>query len=136
MIYVLVYRYPLSEFMFSNLEGVKPIFIPISKRSNLISLFRKIVSNFFLKFDFFYFYFPFKTLIQVKKIKKNDFLIYIGDSSQTCLALSKICKSNKKISFFWNPCTTIASCEKVIEEIKSYGFKIASFDSDDAKSII
>lgn len=119
--------------MFSNLESIKPIFIPIQKRSNLISLLRKIFNKIFFRFNVFYFYFPFKILKQIRKIKENDFLIYIGNSSQTCFVLSTICKKNKKTAFFWNPCATIASCENVIAKIRSCGFNIATFDYVDSK---
>lgn len=133
MIYILIFDYPLSKFMFSNLDGIKPIFIPIPKRTNLASLFRRILNKIFLKIKVLAFYFPFKTIKQIKKIGKNDSLIFVGDSVQTCYVLSRICKKNKKVCFFWNSCVTIKNCEQSIARIRKSGFSIATFDSEDAQ---
>ena len=137
MVYVLIHRYPLSEFLFCGLEGVEPLLLPVvEKTSLLIRLLKKLelCLSRILKVDLFFNFFPIEIYRKLKKLPHKDSLIYVGESSQMCFILSRICKNaGKRTAYFWNPCSTINQCDKVIERINSYGFNIATFDSGDAQ---
>ena len=138
MVYVLIHRYPLSEFLFCGLEGVEPLLLPVvEKTSLLIRLLKKLelCLSRILKVDLFFNFFPVEIYRKLKKMTHKDSLIYVGESSQMCFILSKICKNvGKKTAYFWNPCSSVTNCQKKINDMRLVGFDVATFDLEDAKN--
>lgn len=132
MIYVVTYEFPLSHFLFTGLEGVEAILIPIRHQSFFIRCFKYMARKMGILIGFLG-----MSKDQIKKLKnmkEDDTLVYLGESPTACYALSKICKKQvRKICFFWNSCSTIKNCEKCIKKIKKSGFPIVTFDSEDAQ---
>lgn len=137
MVYVLIHRYPLSEFLFCGLEGVKPLLLPVVEKTSWpIRLLRRVEFYFGRNFnvDLFYNFFPAEIYRTLKKMKCSDSLIYVGESSQMCFILSRICKNaGKKTAYFWNPCSSVNNCQKKINDMRQTEFDVATFDLEDAK---
>lgn len=132
MIYVVTHEFPLSHFLFTGLEGVEAILIPVKQRS----FFKRCLKYVARKMGFLIGTLDMSKvqINKIKNMKENDALVYLGESPTACCALSKICKKRvRKICFFWNPCVTVKKCEDCIKKIKKSGFSIATFDSDDAQ---
>lgn len=136
MIYVLTHRYPLSEFLFCGHTEIVPLLLTSEKLSFFTRIIRKF--QFFLSqllhINLFFSFFPSEVYEKLKTLKKEDSLIFVGESFQMCFILSRICPCVKKIAYFWNSCSTIKDCDFCINKIKKYGFSIATFDSGDAKN--
>ena len=132
MIYVITHEYPLSRFLFTRLEGVDAILIPIKRCSFVKRCFYYIARK--IGFSLIILGLIKGQIKKIKEMKADDTLVYLGESPTVCLALSKICKKHvRKICFFWNSCVTIKNCDVCIKKIKESGFSIASFDSEDAQ---
>ena len=137
MIYILARRHSLTEFLFCDVDGVEPLLLPAQK----VSLFTKVIRRLQLilsqcfKLNLFHNYFSKEINRKLKNLTEYDSLVYIGEEDpKICFMLSRLCKSvQSKAVFFWNSCVTIKSCEKKIKKMKSYGFKIATFDRGDAE---
>lgn len=134
MIYVITHDYSLTRFLFTGLDGVEAILIPIlPKRVPFLVRGIKYIAR---RLGLFYGIVGIQKnqINQIKKIKDKDVLFYIGESPDTCYVLSKKCKGcKKKIAFFWNSCSTIKKCEQVIKKIRMCDFSVATFDSKDAE---
>lgn len=135
MIYVMTHKYPLSEFLFCGHSEIAPLLLPIEKRSFFARVIKKIqfFLGCFLKIDVFSNFFPAEIYEKLQSLKKEDSLIFVGESFRMYYILSRLCPNVKKIAFFWNSCSTIKDCDSCIKKIKNYGFSIATFDSEDAK---
>lgn len=146
MIHILVSKYELSEYIFSGLEGVDTIFVPVRKRN---SFFHRVVKALYYNVcDRLYsYYYPSDVNKRLKSIPADDCLIVIGEDSYSYWMLSHLCKHVKnKVVYFWNPCSSIQSqkvCKKVanshdmaysiVEYIRSLGFRMATFDKGDSE---
>ena len=132
MIYVITHEYALSRFLFTGLDDVDALLIPVKRRFFLKRFFNciaRIIGASVGSIDL-----SKRQLKKIKEMNSADSLIYIGESPVACHALSKICKKQvRKICFFWNSCITIKKCEECINKIKKSGFFIATFDSEDAQ---
>lgn len=132
MIYVITYDYSLTRFLFTDLDEVEAILIPIKRCSFL----KRCIKYMLLKMGVPIGYFGMSKdqVTKIKKMKSEDSLFYLGESPKVCYELSKICKKKvRKICFFWNSCITIKKCEKKIKKIRRCDFSIATFDSKDAQ---
>lgn len=146
MIHVLISRYELSEYLFSNLDGIDTIFVPARKHNSLphrlvkaiyYKVCPKVYSN----------YLPKDVSDRLKAIPQNDTLIVIGEDTYFYWVLSHLCKHIKyKVAYFWNSCvsaksqktcTTIKKNENrakaIVEYVRLLGFTMATFDSADAE---
>ena len=132
MIYLITHEYSVTRFLFTELDGVEAILIPIKRRSFLKRCFNYIARKMgalggSLNLSK-------KQIKKIKEMNSEDALVYLGESPTACYALSKICKKQvRKICFFWNSCITVKNCEECIERIRKTGFSIATFDSDDSQ---
>ena len=135
MFYVLTHRFPLSEFLFCGHKEIVPLLLPTRKLSFGARMMKRIqfFLCYFLHINFFFNFFPSEIYEKLRSLKKEDSLIFVGESLQMSLILSRICPNVKKIAYFWNPCSRISKCESHIKRIKCMGFSIATFDNDDAK---
>ena len=145
MIHVLISRYELSEYLFSNLDGIDTIFVPVRKHNSLphrlvkaiyYKVCPKVYSN----------YLPKDVSDRLKAIPQNDTLIVIGEDIYFYWVLSHLCKHVKhKVAYFWNPCVSIENqktcrqlqktedrAKAIVEYIRNLGFTMATFDSSDA----
>ena len=145
MIHVLISRYELSEYLFSNLDGIDTIFVPVRKHNSLphrlvkaiyYKVCPKVYSN----------YLPKDVSDRLKAIPQNDTLIVIGEDTYFYWVLSHLCKHIKyKVAYFWNPCVSIENqktcrqlqktedrAKAIVEYIRNLGFTMATFDSSDA----
>ena len=145
MIHVLISRYELSEYLFSDLDGIDTIFMPVRKYNSLphrlvkaiyYKICPKVYSN-YLSQD---------VSDRLKAITQNDTLIVIGEDIYFYWVLSHLCKHVKhKVAYFWNPCVSIENqktcrqlqktedrAKAIVEYIRNLGFTMATFDSSDA----
>lgn len=145
MIHVLISRYELSEYLFSDLDGIDTIFMPVRKHNSLphrlvkaiyYKICPKVYSN-YLSQD---------VSDRLKAITQNDTLIVIGEDIYFYWVLSHLCKHVKhKVAYFWNPCVSIENqktcrqlqktedrAKAIVEYIRNLGFTMATFDSSDA----
>ena len=145
MIHVLISRYELSEYLFSDLDGIDTIFMPVRKHNSLphrlvkaiyYKICPKVYSN-YLSQD---------VSDRLKAITQNDTLIVIGEDIYFYWVLSHLCKHVKhKVAYFWNPCVSIENqktcrqlqktedrAKAIVEYIRNLGFTMATFDSSAA----
>lgn len=146
MIHVLISRYELSEYLFSNLDGIDTIFVPVRKHNSLphrlvkaiyYKVCPKVYSN----------YLPQDVSDRLKAIPQNDTLIVIGEDTYFYWVLSHLCKHVKhKVAYFWNSCVSAKKqktctiikknenrAKAIVEYVRSLGFTMATFDSADAE---
>lgn len=146
MIHVLISKYELSEYLFSELEGIDTIFMPVRKHNSVLhrlvkAIYYKICSK--VCSD----YFPKEVSERLKAISTDDTLVVIGEDTYCFWVLSHLCEHVRhKVAYFWNPCVSVKkqkvcrSLQKnqdrvraIVEYIRSLGFKMSSFDSSDAE---
>ena len=145
MIHVLISKYELSEYLFSNLYGIDTIFMPVRKHNSLPhrlvkAIYDKIGPKVYSN------YLPKDVSDRLKAIPQNDTLIVIGEDIYFYWVLSHLCKHVKhKVAYFWNPCVSIENqktcrqlqktedrAKAIVEYIRNLGFTMATFDSSDA----
>lgn len=145
MIHLLISKYELSEYLFSNLEGIDTIFVPVHKHNLLRhrivkAIYYNACSNVYS--DYYH-----KDISEkLHNISPDDTLIVIGEDTYNFWVLSHLCKHVKnKIAYFWNPCVSIENqktcrqlqktedrAKAIVEYIRNLGFTMATFDSSDA----
>lgn len=145
MIHVLISKNELSEYLFSGLEGVDTIFVPIKRHNPLHHRFVKAI--YYKVWDKVYsIYFPKEVVNRLRNIPQEDCLIVIGEDTYCFWMLSHLCKHvRNKVAYFWNPCFTMVGQKvnrklqkqtdkpkAIVEYIRSLGFKVASFDKQDS----
>lgn len=145
MIHLLISKYELSEYLFSNLEGIDTIFVPVHKHNLLRhrivkAIYYKVCSNVYSD------YYNKNISEKLHNISPDDTLIVIGEDTYNFWVLSHLCKHVKnKIAYFWNPCVSIENqktcrqlqktedrAKAIVEYIRNLGFTMATFDSSDA----
>ena len=134
MIYVITHDYSLTRFLFTGLDGVEAILIPILPKR--VPFFVRCIKYIARKIGLLYGIMGMQKNLEkkIKKIKDKDVIFYIGETPSTCYILSKSCnKCKRKIAFFWNSCTTIKNCEEKIKKMRKLNFVVASFDKKDAQ---
>ncbi len=145
MIHVLISKYELSEYLFSDLDGIDTILVPV-KKHNLLR--HRIVKAIYYKLcsKVYSDYFNKDISSRLKSIDANDTLIVIGEEVYNYWVLSHICKHLKhKVAYFWNPCVSAINqkvcrelqsgdkAKAIVEYIRALGFTMATFDSSDAE---
>ena len=147
MIHVLISKYELSEYLFSDLEGIDTIFMPVRKHNPFC---HRMIKAFYYKVcsKVYSDYFSKEISKRLKSIPTDDTLIVIGEDTYSYWVLSHLCKHVKnKVAYFWNPCVSVKNqkicrslqkstdrAKSIIEYIRCLGFKMASFDSSDAET--
>ena len=145
MIHVLISRYELSEYLFSDLDGIDTIFVPVRKHNSLP---HRLVKAIYYKAcpKVYSNYLPKNVSDRLRAIPQNDTLIVIGEDIYFYWVLSHLCKHVKhKVAYFWNPCVSIENqktcrqlqktedrAKAIVEYIRNLGFTMATFDSSDA----
>ena len=145
MIHVLISKYELSEYLFSNLYGIDTIFMPVRKHNSLP---HRLVKAIYYKAcpKVYSNYLPKNVSDRLRAIPQNDTLIVIGEDTYFYWVLSHLCKHVKhKVAYFWNPCVSIENqktcrqlqktedrAKAIVEYIRNLGFTMATFDSSDA----
>ncbi|UKK47602.1 hypothetical protein L6475_10265 [Prevotella sp. E9-3] len=144
MIYIFTPQTPLTEYLFTDIDGLTPIFYP--QRINYSVVDRGGI--------FFYNHFcnkiytnplPGDVTRKLRSIKTTDKLIVIEEYSYLLNLVSRLCKHvNNKSLYLWNPIakTNISvgrynyqkldPCERYLEFCKSLGFRISTFDIQDS----
>lgn len=145
MIHIFIARLDLAIYLFDQLEGVNPIFMPIKKHNPFVH--RMVKAVYYNLFECVYsIYYPLEIRRQLKAIKPNDTLIVVGEDTYSYHVLSHLCKHVKnKIAYFWNPTSSMQNqkvcpsikrsnnkVQAMVEYIKSKGFKMATFDEQDS----
>ncbi len=146
MIHLLNSRYELAEYLFTDLDGVDTIFMPVKKHNPLL---HRIVKAIYYKVcpKVYSYYLDADINERLRNIPPDDTLIVIGESTYGFWMLSHLCKHVKhKVAYFWNPCVSLQSqkvCREVskysdkakciVEYIRSLGFTMVTFDEGDAK---
>lgn len=145
MIHLLTSKYGLSEYLFSDLEGIDTIFVPVHKHNLLRhrivkAIYYKVCSNVYSD--------CYNKNISEKlhNISPDDTLIVIEEDTYNFWVLSHLCKHVKnKVAYFWNPCVSVENqktcrqlqktedrAKAIVEYIRNLGFTMATFDSSDA----
>lgn len=145
MIHVFISKFDLAVCLFDKLEGVNLIFMPIKKHNPIAH--RMVKAAYYNLFEYIYsIYYPSEIRKQLKAIKPNDTLIVVGEDTYSYHVLSHFCKHVKnKIAYFWNPASSMLNqkvclsikrsdnkIQAMVKYIKSKGFKVATFDEQDA----
>lgn len=144
MIHVLIFQHALSSYLFSNIDDVDVIYIPVVKPN----IFHRIIRYVYYKYcsKLYSFYFPAEVNYKIKNIPANETLIFLEEDTYMYWVVSHLCKHVKhKVAYFWNPCSSIVGqkvCKKIhdkenkenaiVEYIRALGFKMATFDKDDS----
>lgn len=147
MIYIIIQKYSLSQFLFDDLEDIKVLYIPKMKCENL---WERVAKKLFSYVDKWFYRDIFNDSFKksLMSIQSHDTLIVLLEDPYTLYGISRICSHvSNKICYLWNPIFSLSDYPCPARLLKRYktisnrlcfirkiGYKVATFDSVDATS--